>query len=79
MILSVPRERVHLPVDSDLSFSSLQWAAELLGETPCLLRVSPEEDHYQEIADLAVTVDPSLKRWSWVLEGSTREVYSDGA
>ena len=73
------RKRIHLPVDSDLCLSSFQWAAELLGETPRRLRVSEDEDHAWKIGDVVIDVDPTLKKWSWILEGETREVYSDGA
>ena len=71
------KQRIKLPIDSDLCPMSLQWAVACLGEPPTLLRVSPQEDC--EIADFPTQVDPSLTRWSWVVEGDTREVYSDGA
>jgi len=71
------RELIHLPVDSDLCETSYQWALSLLGEAPQRLRVSKEEDVH--IDGIDTVVDPALTRWAWVLEGDTREVYSDGA
>jgi hypothetical protein len=70
---------VNIPINGDLSVSMVRWAAEVLGETPELLRVSPEEDHAREIADIDIVIDPALSKWAWVLQGPTREVYSDGA
>lgn len=75
----MPRERIQLSVASDLSVTALQFAAALLGETPKLLYVSPEEDHAEEIGNVTVTVDTTLRKWAWLLVGETREVYSDGA
>lgn len=74
------RERIRLPTDSDLSHSSLMWACELLAETPKRLLVSPIDAEFsQHIGDLDVVVDETLSCCSWLLEGETREVYSDGA
>ena len=70
------KQRIRLPVDSDLCHASFRWAVECLGEQPRLLRVSPEED--VDVADMATQIDHSLARFAWVVEGDTREVYSDG-
>lgn len=70
------KQRIRLPVDSDLCHASFRWAVECLKESPRLLRVSPQED--QDIADVPTRVDTSLSIYSWVVEGDTREVYSDG-
>ncbi len=74
------RERVRLPTDADLALSSVQWAMDMLEEEPIRLRVSCEEDNAGWWRGACpVEVDPALTPFSWVLEGDTREVYSDGA
>ena len=73
------KERIRLPVDSALAQCSFDWAVELLGEAPLRLRVSLAGAPIGSLDyGLEVTIDPSLSRWSWVLEGDTKEVYSDG-
>ena len=74
------RERVGLPTDSDLSLCSFQWAVQILGERPERLRVSPiDKDIAGTLGDIEIVVDGSLPCCSWLLEGQSREVYSDGA
>lgn len=71
--------RVRLPTDSDLAFSSLHWACQLLGETPRLLWVSTYETVSGLFGDIEIRVDDALPCCAWLLQGDTREVYSDGA
>ena len=74
------RERVGLPTNCDLSLVSFQWAIQILGERPERLCVSPiDKDIAGTFGDIEIVVDSSLSCCSWVLEGQSREVYSDGA
>lgn len=75
------RERIRLPVDSDLAATSLGWAMDLLGEEPVQLRVSSIDRSVINNPEWPIEsiVDESLKTDSWLLVGTTREVYSDGA
>lgn len=74
--------RVRLPIDSDLSVCSVRWAAEILGETPKQLWVSPEDDDYarEHFGDIEIGIDETgdLGPFGWSLEGETREVVSFG-
>lgn len=73
-----------LPVDSDLSVSSLRWAIDRLGQRPERLLVTREE--YQFATEIqrhvslpfAIGVDGSLSRFSWRLEGFDHAIVSDG-
>lgn len=73
--------RLRLPTDSDLSMCSVQWAAELLGETPLRLWVTHEDDERARkvFGDLDIQIDETLECCAWVLEGETKEMYSAGA
>lgn len=81
------RERVRLPIDCDMSQSSLQWAWTILREPPIAVVVHPCAKHlagsliYQlgwRHTEVFVDTDMTDED-SWVLRGETREVFSDGA
>src|SRR5689334_8815121 len=69
---------LRLPVDSDLAVCSVQWAAQILGETPRMLWVTHEDDDYarEHFGDIEIGIDETLERDGWILEGSTKQVYS---
>ena len=74
------KERLRLPVGSDLAKCSFDWASDILGEPACELRVTPADAYVAlKITSIAVVVDKELSRDAWLLVGATREVYSDGA
>jgi hypothetical protein len=74
-------DRIHLPVDSDLAWCSVRWAAQLLGETPQILWVTPEDDDLARrlFGDIEIGISECLPRFGWELVGATRSIYSDGA
>jgi co-chaperonin GroES (HSP10) len=71
----IPEARVNkrLPIDSDLSFSSLQWAIHILSEAPLELVVSPEDAGIR-FSDIAIRVDPAMPRYAWRVEGANGSV-----
>lgn len=72
--------RLSLPIDSDFSAASLDWALRVLGEQPRALLVG-REDYAPAIAlghPFPVTVDNRLPCCAWCVQGDTREVYSGG-
>lgn len=81
-------ERIKLPIPADVSGTALQWATDLLGESPRELRVSAVDEALaarilgwtpnQPWTKFPVAVVPAFKRGEWLLMGQTREVYSEG-
>lgn len=75
------KERIRLPIDSDLSMSSVLWAVSVLGQPPVILWVTPEDNELATklFGDIEIGISEALGQFAWELEGATRIVYSNGA
>ena len=69
-----------------MSVTALRWGCELLREIPVRLVVGPDGESHARRAvafvsdcDVELDIDRNLRDLAWLLQGQTREVYSEGA